>query len=75
MAVQRGPKGASVFVVKADKTVDARPVTLGPAVGTDQVVDAGLVADELVVVEGADRLRNGATVVVRQPGGQDAKAP
>lgn len=75
VAVLRGPKGASVFVVKNDKTVEARPVTVGLAVDTDQVVESGLTPGELVVVEGSERLRNGATVTVRASGDQGAKAP
>jgi membrane fusion protein, multidrug efflux system len=75
VAVQRGPKGASVFVVKDDKTVEARPVTVSLAVDTDQVVESGLAPGERVVVEGADRLRNGATVSVRTSGDQGTKAP
>lgn len=75
MAVQRGPKGSSVFVVRADKTVEVRPVTVGLTAGTDQVVESGLASGEQVVVEGADRLRDGATVVVRTAEAPAAKAP
>ncbi|MEA4857317.1 MAG: MdtA/MuxA family multidrug efflux RND transporter periplasmic adaptor subunit [Solidesulfovibrio sp.] len=67
-AVMRGPKGAHVFVVGEGDTVSMRPVTTGMAVGTDVVVETGLASGETVVVEGADRLRDGAKVAVRQPG-------
>lgn len=83
VAVQRGPKGATVFVVGQDQTVASRPVTTGLTLGTDVVVESGLAAGETVVVEGADRLRDGAPVTVRGAGGpaqgqeqpKGAKAP
>jgi len=75
-AVMRGPKGAHVFVVGGDKkTVSARPVVTGPAVGQDVVVESGLTRGEVVVVEGADRLRDGAMVAVRNPGEAVAGKP
>lgn len=66
-AVQRGQKGNFVYVLKPDQTVAMRPVTLGPAVGDNVSVD-GLAPDEQVVVEGADKLRDGAKVEVQTPG-------
>ena len=72
-AVLRGPKGAHVFVVGADNTASMRPVVTGLAVGTDLVVDSGLTAGETVVVDGADRLRDGSKVSIRQ--GAAAAAP
>ncbi|MGE4539005.1 MAG: MdtA/MuxA family multidrug efflux RND transporter periplasmic adaptor subunit [Desulfovibrio sp.] len=67
-AVLRGPKGAHVFVVGKDDTVSDRAVTTGMSVGTDLVVASGITPDETVVVEGADRLRDGAKVVIKNPG-------
>jgi len=67
-AVLRGPKGAHVFVVGKDDTVSDRAVTTGMTVGTDLVVASGITPDETVVVEGADRLRDGAKVVIKNPG-------
>lgn len=66
-AVQRGQKGAFVYVLKPDQTVAMRQVTLGPADGDNVSVD-GLAPDEQVVVEGADKLRDGAKVEVQTPG-------
>src|SRR6185437_15420938 len=56
-AVQRGAPGTFVYVVKPDETVAAQPVTLGP--GDDQriVVTKGLEPGQIVVVDGADRLK------------------
>jgi membrane fusion protein, multidrug efflux system len=64
-ALQRIARGAFVYVVKPDSTVSARPVTPGAADGDDVAVTRGLAAGELVVVDGADRLRDGAAVTVQ----------
>jgi membrane fusion protein, multidrug efflux system len=63
-ALQRGSQGQFVYVVKDDGTVSVRPVRLGPAEGTRVAVEAGLAAGERVVVDGLDRLREGARVEV-----------
>jgi multidrug efflux system membrane fusion protein len=68
-AIQRGPQGAFVYVVKADKTVNMRPVSLGVIQEGEAVVKTGLASGELVVVEGADRLREGSKVEVKVQGG------
>jgi multidrug efflux system membrane fusion protein len=72
-AVQRGQQGSYVFVVGADNTVKTRPVSVGEAGDGRSVVLNGLSAGEKVVVEGAERLRDGAAVEVRQPGGPAGK--
>lgn len=64
-AVLRGPRESHVFVVGKDNAVAMRPVKTGLAVGTDVVVESGVNPGETVVVEGADRLRDGATVAIR----------
>lgn len=51
-----------VFVVKADDTVEAKPVTLGPLDGGLRVVREGLAPDDRVIVEGLQRARVGAKV-------------
>ena len=61
-AIQRGTPGTFVYVVKADSTVTVRRVKLGPAQGELVAVDGGLEVGERVVVDGADRLREGAKV-------------
>ncbi len=61
-AVQRGSPGLYAYVVKADNTVQIRPLKLGPTEGDRvQVVD-GLATNERVVVDGVDKLRDGASV-------------
>jgi len=61
-AVQHGSAGSFVYVVKDDQTVTVRPVSLGPADGDKIAIEAGLQAGERVVVNGVDRLREGAKV-------------
>ncbi|MDE3165014.1 MAG: efflux RND transporter periplasmic adaptor subunit, partial [Acidobacteriota bacterium] len=55
-AVQAGQNGQFIYVVKADRTVDARNVTVGQRVDQDMVITAGLNAGEVVVTEGQLRL-------------------
>ena len=62
VAVQRGTGGTFVYVLKPDKTVTARKVKLGVEDGTDVAIEQGLSVNEQVVVDGADRLREGAPV-------------
>jgi membrane fusion protein, multidrug efflux system len=66
-AIQRGPQGPFVYVVKADQTADVRPVTVGPVTGGDAVIETGLVADEQVVIDGMDKLRAGSPVRAQAP--------
>ena len=66
-AIERGDQGAYVYVVKPDNTVTARPVTLGPSEGERVEVKEGLKPGEKVVTDGADRLKEGAKVIVQTP--------
>lgn len=74
-AIQIGSSGSFVYVVKADSSVSARKVTTGPTDGKNTVIVSGLSAGENVVIDGVDRLRDGAKVVVRNGGGAAAGAP
>jgi membrane fusion protein, multidrug efflux system len=70
-AIQRGTQGTFVFVVRDDDTVTLRPVSVGPADGTLVAINSGVTPGERVVIEGTDRLREGARVEVpaeRAPG-------
>lgn len=60
--IQRGSQGIFVYVVKPDHTVALRPVEVGVTQGEDTEALAGLEPGELVVVDGADKLREGAKV-------------
>ena len=68
-AIQRGIIGTFVYVVKADQTVSVRPLTLGPTEVERVAVLDGLQPDERVVVDGADKLREGMKVklITREP--------
>ncbi len=61
-AIQRGAPGTFVYVVKEDKSVSVAPVKLGPVQGEVTAIASGLVPGDLVVVDGADKLREGAKV-------------
>lgn len=62
VAVQRGAQGSFVYVVKPDQTVSVRPVTVGATQGDDAAIETGVAPGELVVVDGADKLRDGSKV-------------
>ncbi|MDT8070112.1 MAG: efflux RND transporter periplasmic adaptor subunit [Terriglobia bacterium] len=61
-AVQNGQKGPYVFVVKADKSVEARNVDLGPSDNTEIVIRKGVDAGETVVTDGQVRIVPGSKV-------------
>lgn len=63
-AVQRGSDGTFVFVVSPDKEATVRAVTLGPADATNVSIASGLKPGDTVVIDGADRLRDGAKVEI-----------
>ncbi|MFG1422360.1 MdtA/MuxA family multidrug efflux RND transporter periplasmic adaptor subunit [Roseixanthobacter liquoris] len=61
-AVQRGAPGTYVYLVQPDNTVSVRKITLGPSDASRIVVTQGLAAGDKVVVDGADKLREGAKI-------------
>ena len=71
-AIQRGPQGTFVYVVKPDQTATVRSVDLGEIQGDEAVIRKGLAPGELVVVDGAERLREGSRLELREPGGRPA---
>ncbi|MBP0492318.1 efflux RND transporter periplasmic adaptor subunit [Pararoseomonas indoligenes] len=70
VSIQRGPEGSYAFVVKEDRTVEQRPVTLGQTTMADAVVQSGIQPGERVVTSGGLRLSAGTTVAL-----QDENAP
>ena len=84
-AIQRGAQGIFVYVVKEDQTVTMRQVKPGPTEAEMTAIESGLAAGERVVIDGVDRLREGARVQVADkrgagaapagaaPGGDEAK--
>ncbi|OBS52854.1 multidrug transporter subunit MdtA [Methylosinus sp. 3S-1] len=74
-ALQRGAKGPFVYALDGDEKVAVRSVRLGPSDGERAVIESGLEPGQRVVVEGVDRLRDGAKVIVTRPSkGEPSKA-
>ena len=72
-AIQLGAMGSFVYVLKDDGSVTARKIVTGAADATRTVVSDGLAVGEKVVIDGVDRLRDGAKVkVVAARAGGDA---
>ena len=67
-AVQRGVPGTFVYLISGDSTVSVRPVKLGVVDGNRVEVLSGLEVGDRVVIDGADKLREGAKVIVRNEG-------
>jgi multidrug efflux system membrane fusion protein len=64
-AVQSGQQGTFVYVIKADKTVEMRPVTIARTHGDDSIVGSGVKAGETVVTDGQLRLVPGGRVSIK----------
>ncbi|WP_051952984.1 MdtA/MuxA family multidrug efflux RND transporter periplasmic adaptor subunit [Methylocapsa aurea] len=73
-AIQRGAPGAYVYLIGADGAVSVRPVQLGASDGGMVQIASGLAPGDQVVVDGADRLREGAKVFVPTVDGANAAA-
>ncbi len=75
-AIQRGPAGSYVYLVKPDDTVTRKVVQVGHEDESVSVVTAGLEPGDQVVTDGASRLTDGAKVQVQTPGAPaEAQAP
>jgi multidrug efflux system membrane fusion protein len=68
-AIQRSPQTSFVYVVKADSSVEMRPVEVSLTEGDETAVGKGIAPGEVVVVEGVDRLQPGSKVALNAPGG------
>jgi membrane fusion protein, multidrug efflux system len=68
-AIQRGPQGTFVYVVKEDRTVAVRPVEVAEIHEGEASLKNGLAPGEVVVTDGAERLREGARVDIKGGGG------
>jgi membrane fusion protein, multidrug efflux system len=66
-AIQSGSQGSFVWVVQPQNTVKMEPVKVALAEGQVTILDAGPAPGASVVVDGADRLRQDAPVVVSAP--------
>jgi multidrug efflux system membrane fusion protein len=70
-AVQTSQDGQFVYVVKADKTVDMRKVTVERQQGAEIVIAEGVAPGDIVVTDGHLRLTPGARVAEPAPGGRE----
>jgi membrane fusion protein, multidrug efflux system len=63
--LQRSQQGSFVYVVKPDKTVEMRPVTVGATQGDVIAISKGLAVGDVVVTDGVDKLQQGSHVSVQ----------
>jgi multidrug efflux system membrane fusion protein len=72
--IQRGSQGTFVYVVQDDHSVALRLVQTGNVQGDDTEIITGLKAGDVIVVDGADKLREGAKVNVASRDGKTVGA-
>lgn len=72
VAIQRGAQGPFVYVVGDNQTAELRPVTIKTTEGNDIAIASGLKAGEAVVIEGMDKVQDGARVEVAGKGRKGA---
>jgi membrane fusion protein, multidrug efflux system len=74
LAVQRGPDGLYVWVIKPDDTVEQRPIDAQTVSESMTIVSKGLSVGERIVLDGQSRLDAGVHVNIRPPrtGSQEA---
>lgn len=65
VAVQAGPEGQYVYVVKGDRTVEMRPVEVARTAGTETILKQGVRPGETVVTDGQLRLVPGSRITVK----------
>src|SRR5216683_1648727 len=68
VAIQNGPQGSYVFVVKPDKTVEVRPVTVSFTQNNVASIASGINPGDIVVMDGQDKLQAGSKVDVHAGG-------
>jgi multidrug efflux system membrane fusion protein len=67
VAVQRGPHGLFTWVVKADNTVEARPIQIDATSGDKTIIVSGVNEGERVVTDGQYKLQIGSPVTIAAP--------
>jgi len=67
-AVLSGAPGDYVYLANADHTVSVRKVTLGPSDGKNTAILSGLIVGDTVVIDGTDRLSDGAKINIAGAG-------
>ncbi|HEY8622247.1 MAG TPA: MdtA/MuxA family multidrug efflux RND transporter periplasmic adaptor subunit [Casimicrobiaceae bacterium] len=73
-AIQRGAPGTFVFLVRQDQTVSVTPVKVGATEGETTEVQSGVEPGDLVVVDGADKLREGSKIELVDPAARAAQS-
>ena len=74
VAVQNGQQGTFVYVIDENHAAHLRPVQVLTSDQTGADIKSGLQVGEMVAVDGADRLQDGAQVRVRQAGELEKQA-
>ncbi len=69
-AVQHGPQGTFVFLLNNNNTVSVKVVTTGITSGSDTVITTGVTPGQTVVIDGIDKLTDGAPVTVTNEAGK-----
>jgi len=64
-AIQRGPQGTYIFVVKSDNTVDVRDVNVSFTQDNISVIASGIAPNDVVVTDGQDKLQQGSKIETR----------
>src|SRR5262245_44399538 len=66
--IQRGSQGTFVYVVTENQTAELHPVTIKNTESNDVALASGVEPGEMVVLEGMDKVQDGARVDVQVPG-------
>jgi membrane fusion protein, multidrug efflux system len=72
VAVQAGPDGQFVYVVKSDQTVEMRPVVVSRTAGKETIVKTGVKSGETIVTDGQLRLVPGSRISIKSETGLKA---
>jgi multidrug efflux system membrane fusion protein len=72
VAVQAGPEGQFVYVVKSDQTVEMRPVVVSRTAGKQTILKSGVKSGETVVTDGQLRLVPGSRISIKNENGLKA---
>ena len=63
-SIRHGPQGDYVWIMQANHTAHMQVVKVGPTLGEQTSIQSGVTADQDVITEGGDRLREGAPVML-----------
>jgi membrane fusion protein, multidrug efflux system len=74
-AVLSGAPGDYVYLANADQTVSVHKITPGPSDGKNTAITSGLAVGDTVVIDGTDRLTDGAKISIAKAGAASGAAP